>query len=75
MERLKLTVNERKTKRCRVPEQTFDFLSYTFGRCYSTRTGRAYLGTRPAKQKIRKLCQSLHELTDRRFLWLDPDDW
>jgi len=74
MERLKLTVNERKTKRCRVPEQTFDFLGYTFGRCYSTQTGRAYLGTRPAKQKVRKLCESLHELTGRRSLWLEPEE-
>jgi group II intron reverse transcriptase/maturase len=74
MQRLKLTVNERKTKRCRVPEQTFDFLGYTFGRCYSTRTGRAYLGTRPAKQKVRKLCESLHEWTSRRFLWLEPEE-
>jgi len=73
MERLKLTVNERKTKRCRVPEQTFDFLSYTFGRCYSPKTGRAYLGTRPAKQRVQKFCDSLHELTDRRFLWLEPE--
>ena len=26
MARLKLTINERKTKQCRAPEQTFDFL-------------------------------------------------
>ena len=74
MQRLKLTVNERKTKRCRVPEETFDFLGYTFGRCYSAQTGRAYLGTRPAKAKIRKLCESLHEHTGRRSLWRDPGD-
>jgi RNA-directed DNA polymerase len=43
MDRLKLTVNETKTKLCRVPEETFDFLGYTFGRCYSLNTGRAYL--------------------------------
>jgi group II intron reverse transcriptase/maturase len=74
MQRLKLTVNERKTKRCRVPAQTFDFLGYTYGRCYSVRSGRAYLGTRPAKAKIRKLCESLHEETGRRSLWRDPED-
>ena len=74
MERLKLTVNEQKTKQCRVPEQTFDFLGYTFGRCYSTQTGRAYVGTTPAKAKVRKLCESLHELTSRRFLWLEPGE-
>jgi len=74
MERLKLTVNEGKTKLCRVPDGTFDFLGYTFGRCYSTKTGRAYLGTRPAKKAIRKLCDSILELTRRRHLWLDPEE-
>jgi group II intron reverse transcriptase/maturase len=73
MQRLKLTVNETKTKLRRVPEQTFDFLGYTFGRCYSPRTGRAYLGTRPAKSKVRKLCESLREQTSRRFLLLDAE--
>ena len=44
MERLKLTVNETKTHVCRLPDESFDFLGYTFGRCYSPRTGGAYLG-------------------------------
>jgi group II intron reverse transcriptase/maturase len=74
MERLKLTVNETKTKRCRVPEETFDFLGYTFGRCYSTKTGRAYIGTTPAKKKVRKLCESLHEQTGRHTLWREPEE-
>lgn len=73
MQRLKLTVNETKTHVCRVPEETFDFLGYTFGRCYSTKTGRAYLGTRPASKKIRQLCESIHEMTSRRHLLLDPE--
>ncbi len=34
MGRLKLTVNEEKTRICAVPEGTFDFLGYTFGRMY-----------------------------------------
>lgn len=74
MTRLKLTVNETKTKLCRVPEQEFDFLGYTFGRCYSPKSGRAYLGTRPAKKKVRKLCESINELTRRRSLLLEPED-
>jgi RNA-directed DNA polymerase len=73
MRRLKLTVNETKTKTCRVPEETFDFLGYTFGRCYSPRTGRAYLGTKPAAKKIRKLCESISEQTRRRYTSMDPD--
>jgi hypothetical protein len=55
MGRLQLTVNEEKTRLCRVPESSFDFLGYTFGRCYSTKTGRAYIGTRPAKKSIAKV--------------------
>src|SRR5713226_2732289 len=35
MGRLKLTVNEEKTRICKVPEGEFDFLGYTFGRMYS----------------------------------------
>ena len=31
MSKLKLTVNEQKTRFCRLPEETFDFLGYTPG--------------------------------------------
>ncbi len=41
MQKLKLTVNETKTHVCRLPDESFDFLGYTIGRCYSRRTGRA----------------------------------
>ena len=71
MERLKLTVNETKTHVCRVPEESFDFLGYTFGRCYSPRTGRAYLGTRPSRKKVLRLCRQISELTSRRWSLLD----
>lgn len=66
MQKLKLTVNESKTHVCRVPDETFDFLSYTFGRCYAARTGRAFIGTKPSRKTIRRLCESIHEQTDRR---------
>ena len=51
MPKLKLTVNEKKTHACRLPEETFDFLGYTFGRLYSPRTGKAYLGMRPSARR------------------------
>ena len=65
---LKLTVNEKKTKTCRVTEESFDFLGYTIGRCYSTRTGRAYLGTRPAKKRVERICAAVSERTQRSTL-------
>jgi group II intron reverse transcriptase/maturase len=74
MSRIKLTVNEAKTKRCRLPDETFDFLGYTFGRYYSPRTGGAYLGHAPAKKKIRKLCEALREEMGRDTLWRDPEE-
>jgi hypothetical protein len=43
MGKLKLTVNEDKTRICSVPEGEFDFLGYFFGRRYSPMTGRARL--------------------------------
>jgi hypothetical protein len=50
MQKLKLTVNEAKTRLCRVPDESVDFLGYTIGRCYSPRTGGAYIGTRPSRK-------------------------
>jgi hypothetical protein len=74
MLRLKLTVNEMKTKICRVPRETFDFLGYTFGRYYSPRTGKAYLDLAPAQKKVRKLCESLGKQMGRNSHWLDPEE-
>ena len=55
MSKLKLTVNEAKTRLRRIPGETFDFLGYTIGRCYSPQTGRSYIGTRPSAKKIARL--------------------
>ena len=55
MGKLKLTVNEEKIRICKVPEGTFDFLGYTFGRVYSRTTGKARLGMWPSKQSIRRM--------------------
>jgi hypothetical protein len=70
MAELKLTVNEAKTRLCRVPEDTFHFLGYSFGRCYSPRTGAAYIGTYPSKKKVQAICRSISALTTRSWAWL-----
>jgi hypothetical protein len=44
LDKLKLTVNEEKTRICEVPEGEFDFLGFTFGRMYSATTGQARMG-------------------------------
>lgn len=71
MVRLKLTVNEEKTHICRIPQEHFDFLGYTFGRCYSTKTGRAYLGTRPSKKSVQRMVAEISAETERRFTGRD----
>jgi len=72
MERLKLTVNERKTRTCRIPRDTFDFLGYTFGQCYRARTGQRYIGTRPSRKSVQSLCRQISEMTGRNRLELAP---
>jgi RNA-directed DNA polymerase len=74
MSRLKLTVNEKKTRLCRLPEETFDFLGYTIGRCYSKQTGRAYLGTKPSAKKVRRICDAISECTGRHMAWLSAEE-
>jgi RNA-directed DNA polymerase len=69
MGKLKLTVNEEKTRICRVPESNFDFLGYTFGRLYKRTTGMAYLGMRPSKKSIQRMVETVHALTAANTTW------
>jgi group II intron reverse transcriptase/maturase len=73
MRKLKLTVNETKTRVCRLPEEKFDFLGYTFGRCYSIQTGRAYLGTVPSKKRVIRICKAISSETGRNKTLRDRD--
>ena len=66
MSKLKLTVNETKTRLCHLPDESFDFLGYTLGRNYDCRTGESYLGPRPSQKKIDRLCREIGELTTRK---------
>ncbi len=74
MKRLKLTVNETKTRLCRGPDEPFNFLGYTIGRCYSPKTGASYIGVRPSEKKIQGLTLKLSEQTGRSWRWLDVDE-
>jgi RNA-directed DNA polymerase len=74
MGRLKLTVNEEKTRLCKVPEGEFDFLGYTFGRMYSARTGQARLGYRPSKKSIKRMVEKVHAMTVRTMTWQDTTE-
>lgn len=74
MGKLKLTVNEEKTRICKVPEGEFDFLGYTFGRRYSAQTGRARIALWPSKKSIRRMVEKVHALTDLRTGWQETTE-
>jgi hypothetical protein len=73
MAKLGLTVNETKTRVCRLPAETFNFLGYTIGPCYRPRTGTSYLGSRPSAKKIASLKREIGELTSRRWVLLPEE--
>src|SRR5262249_51827464 len=74
MSKLRLTVNEAKTRLCPIPAEDVNFLGYTIGRCYAPRTGRPYIGTYPSAKKVQRLKDEIRELTDRRWLWTSVED-
>jgi len=74
MEKLKLEVNQQKTRVCRVPEESFDFLGYTLGRCHRVKTGQAYIGTKPSKKRVLRFCENISQKTDRKTCGRDTEE-
>ena len=74
MRKLKLEVNAEKTWICKMPGGTFDFLGYTFGRAYSSKTGKARLGYWPSKKSIRRMVEKIHALTERSKSWQETTE-
>ncbi|WP_448512429.1 group II intron reverse transcriptase/maturase [Photorhabdus laumondii] len=74
MAKLKLTVNEEKTRLCGLPEGEFDFLEYTFKRLYSARTRKPYIGTRPSKKSIKRMIESIRLQMSRSLEWMDAGE-
>jgi RNA-directed DNA polymerase len=71
MEKLRLTVNEKKTSLRSLPEGAFSFLGFTFGRQVSWKTGGSYIGPAPAKKKVLAICKRISEVASRSMLCRD----
>jgi RNA-directed DNA polymerase len=65
MERLGLSVNEKKTRLVKLPGETFDFLGYTLGQFHG-KEGRPYWGTQPSRKAIKRLFQGIRDATSSR---------
>jgi len=74
MSKLKLTMNSTKTQVCEVPAETFDFLGYQFGLCWSYRRRRMQLGTRPSKKRVQRICQAISKETATRWKFRDTTE-
>ena len=74
MSKLKLTVNESKTRLCKLPAETFDFLGYTIGPCYRPQTGTCYLGSRPSAKRVARIKRAISAMTQRRWVLLPTED-
>ena len=55
VERLGLTLNEKKTSVRNAEQERFDFLGYSFGPHHSLRTGREYSGYSPSKKSVNRV--------------------
>jgi len=74
MGKLKLTVNEEKTRLCKAPQEEFDFLGYPFGLRYSATTGQARIALWPSKKSIQRMVENVHELTDLKTSWQETTE-
>jgi hypothetical protein len=74
MARLKLTVNDAKTKLCRLPAESFDFLGYTIGPYWSWKQRRMVLSTRPSKKAVKRFKAKISDVTGRNQTLLAEED-
>lgn len=66
MGKLGLTVNEKKTRLVKLPEERFDFLGYTVGQMYG-KDGRSYWGTKPSVKSVKRLIREIHDSTTSQW--------
>lgn len=72
MSKLGLTVNEKKTRLVKLPEERFDFLGYTVGQFYGYQ-GRPYWGTAPSMKSMKRLRERVHAETSKRWNATTPE--
>jgi RNA-directed DNA polymerase len=60
MRRIKLELNEEKTRTVNAQAEPFDFLGYTFGPMHNPKNGARYLGAAPSKARVQRLRQAVH---------------
>ena len=61
LDRLGLSLNEKKTSIRNARKERFDFLGYTFGPHFSRRTGREYMGCSPSKKSVNRMREKVGE--------------
>ena len=66
LERLDLTLNEKKTSLRNARQERFDFLGYTFGPHIHPRDGGEYIGYSPSNKSVGRIKQKVGELLERR---------
>ena len=74
MERLKLTVNEEKTRCLRCPDEALEFLGYRIGRNYRPAGKGSYIGTRPSKASVQSICRKISEQTAAKYELITPQE-
>jgi retron-type reverse transcriptase len=72
--KLRLTINQTRTRLGHRPEARVNLLGSTIGLCHASRTGRSAIGTKPSAQKLTDLKAELRALTSRRWLWTTVED-
>lgn len=70
MEKLGLTINEKKTRLAILPVDRFDFLGYTVGRFFG-KDGHPYWGTAISRKAIKRVMRGVHDATASR--WCNKD--
>jgi RNA-directed DNA polymerase len=66
LERLGLTLNEKKTSIRNARQERFDFLGYTFGPHINPRDGGRYIGYSPSEKSVGRIKQKVGDLLERR---------